>query len=310
MRTLSLAVTLLLAAAVCLGAEEAPPPGEVRVRLTDGNQVAGRVVSETEAEIEIVTPAGARMFIPRRAIESIERVAGREDIAGKEHQKAEPQLDATIPTKDAAFPDPNDSRLFFAPTGRPLRRGTGQFTDHYVLFPGLSYGLTDNLTVMGGLSLIPGVSFDEQLFYVAPKLGARISDSLALAAGYLFVRAGGEGFENGAGIGFAVATYGGPNYSLTGGYGLAHGNGEPKSILMIGGEARLSRRLFFLSENWFILDRDIRIGEQPFSAGLRICGDRLSVDLGLILVAEVLEEGFPIPWLSVSYQFGSARKRP
>ena len=33
--------------------------------------------------------------------------------------------------------DPNESRLMFAPTGRPLGKGNGYFSDHYVLFPGV-----------------------------------------------------------------------------------------------------------------------------------------------------------------------------
>jgi hypothetical protein len=41
----------------------------------------------------------------------------------------------------------------------------------------------------------------------------------------------------------------------------------------------------------------------PFSIALRLFGERLSADFGFILIGEVLQEGFPIPWLSIGYAF-------
>src|SRR5687768_16544543 len=40
----------------------------------------------------------------------------------------------------------DDTRLFLAPTGRPLRGGEGYFSDHWIFFPGLAYGVSDNFT--------------------------------------------------------------------------------------------------------------------------------------------------------------------
>ena len=285
MRTLMVAAFLVVSAvgAVCA---ETDAGGEVWIQLKDGSRVVGRIVLETDDHLEVATRSGATVRLPREAVESI-----------------------TPRSTGDRSPDPNDSRLFFAPTGRPLRKGTGQFSDHYVLFPGVSYGVTDNITLMGGISIIPGLGLDEQLVYFAPKVGGRVSDRLAVSAGYLFARVAEEGFENGAGVGFAVATMGGSDNSFTGGFGLAHSGDDVKPILMLGGQARLSRRVFFLTENWFILDSDLRLSEQPFSAGFRLCGDRLSVDFGAILVGELIEEGFPIPWVSFSYRFGSSRTK-
>jgi hypothetical protein len=47
---------------------------------------------------------------------------------------------------DGAGDDPNYSRLLFAPTGRPLKKGDGYFSDYEVLFPGLAVGLTDHVS--------------------------------------------------------------------------------------------------------------------------------------------------------------------
>jgi hypothetical protein len=59
--------------------------------------------------------------------------------------------------------DPNYSRLLFAPTGRPLRAGDGYFSDYELLFPGVAYGLTDNVTLAGGVAIVPGLGLGEQL---------------------------------------------------------------------------------------------------------------------------------------------------
>jgi hypothetical protein len=56
-----------------------------------------------------------------------------------------------------------------------------------------------------------------------------------------------------------------------------------------------------------ILHDDFRLSEQPFALGLRFLGDRLSADVGVILVGELIDEGFPVPWLSVSYHFGNKK---
>jgi hypothetical protein len=75
---------------------------------------------------------------------------------------------------------------------------------------------------------------------------------------------------------------------------------------MVGGSLRLGRRTSLLSESWLFLDRPL--SEQAFGIALRLFSDRISVDVGFVIVPEVVEEGFPIPWLSFSYQFGSAKK--
>lgn len=77
---------------------------------------------------------------------------------------AEQAPPAPGPNADAALDEPepaDDSRLLLFPTGRPLRKDTGYFSDHYLFFPGFSYGVTENisLSAVGGpdASLTAGV---------------------------------------------------------------------------------------------------------------------------------------------------------
>jgi hypothetical protein len=207
--------------------------------------------------------------------------------------------------------DPNYSRLMFAPTGRPLRKGDGYFSDYELVFPGFAVGVTDNLSLAGGVSTIPGLGLTEQLVYFSPKVGFNLSDRASVSVGGLIAGVGGDDDLGTLGIAFGVGTFGSADHSVSVGLGLARELGDPfaqtEPILMLGGQTRLSRSVALVSESWLVLDGETPLSEQPFGLALRFFGDRLSADVGVVLVGEVLEEGLPIPWLSVSYHFGSGR---
>ena len=116
------------------------------------------------------------------------------------------------------------------------------------------------------------------------------------------------GGEFSAGIAFAVGSIGEQDKSFTAGVGLGYTKEEGEEfefaehpILMLGGNIRLSNSIALVSENWFIIGEDLGLGQQPFGIAIRFFGDRIAADVGLILIGEVLEEGFPIPWLSFVY---------
>jgi hypothetical protein len=221
--------------------------------------------------------------------------------------------------------DPNDSRLMFAPTGRPLGKGNGYFSDHYVLFPGFAYGVTRNLTVAGGFSTIPGVGLQDQVFYVSATAGFVPKSNTALAVGGFLAGAAADDIGDfGVGALFGVATFGSPDRSLTIGlaavatrdeeYRTGRGGELMESrttwrfrdapVVLVGGSLRLARNLSLISESWILTGRDFRLSEQPFGFAVRFFGGRLSADVGVVLIPAVLDEGFPVPWLSFSYHFG------
>jgi hypothetical protein len=230
------------------------------------------------------------------------------------------------PDPSPAPVDSNSTRLLFAPTGRPLAQGEGYVTDHLLVFPGVSYGITRNISISGGVSVIPGLDLDEQVVYVAPKVGKQFSEDVAFSGGLLYGRAGTDEATN-LGLGYGVMTLGPPSRSLTFGAGVFRSDSERYSseyvrgvwqsqkrhviehtpLLILGGAAQVSRRIALVSENWMILDDDFDLNRQPFALGIRFLGDRLSADLGVVLVGELLDEGFPLPWVSVSYRFGRSK---
>lgn len=271
--------------------KQPPQDSLIVIELKDGTILKGNVLQKSESALLIETTSGLEVRIPFDKIESHRFV-----LQGSDEEKFERS-------------DPNYSRLMFGPTGRPLHNGEGYFSDYYIFFPGMSYGFTDNFTLMAGFSIIPGASFNEQLKFISPKIGIQSSDEFAMSVGALYITVAGE-FA--AGIAYGVATFGGINKSLTTGIGFGFSKEEGESlnwadtpILMLGGNIRLSNSIALVSENWIILDDEIGFENQPFGLALRFFGDRVAADAGFIITAEVLKHGFPVPWLSFVYNFGN-----
>ena len=257
----------------------------VSISLTDGTQLEGTITQETETHILVETLSGLEIKVPRTSIVAIK----------KRHAGA------------FSRPDPNYTRLMFAPTGRPLRRGDRYFFNHYVFFPGMAYGFTDRFGVAGGLSVIPGLGLGEQILSLAPKFGLYASGDVALSAGVLYMKVADEGA---GGMAFVVGTKGSPDKSFTCGIGLGYIAEEGEDVdfaehpvLLLGGNIRLSESMALVSENWLITGGDFKFDQQPLGLALRFLGSKIAVDAGVIIIGEVIEEGFPIPWLSFVYNF-------
>lgn len=269
--------------------ETANPDSLVRVVLTDGSTLEGTLIQENTSSLTIRTQNDLEVKIQRSNVQSITYI--RRTSGTGLYQRV----------------DPNYSRLLFAPTGRPLKKGDGYFSDYYIFFPGVAYGVTDNISVMGGFSIIPGLGLGNQLFYLAPRIGKSFSDHVALSGGTLFLSLPEVGA---AGLAFATGTYGPPGKSLTGGIAFGYSIGEADAaisgnpVFMLGGNLRLSDNLALISENWIITGDEVTLSSQPFSIALRFLGDRLAADVGFLIIGEIVKEGFPIPWLSAVYNFG------
>ena len=254
--------------------------------LKDGSRLIGRIVEIGESEIQFETSLG-KLTILRSKIRDVEVIPS-----------------SSIKNGTYWLPNPNNTRLYFGPTARNLKKGEGYFADYFFLFPGIAYGVTDNITIGGGMSIIPGIDISDQLFYFTPKIGGEISKNLNVAIGALIVTVPDsldDDVPNTAGIFYTVGTYGTPDASVTAGIGYGYVEDEfaDRPMVMVGGEKRLSRRISFVTENWMVPGVDNLI----ISYGVRFFGESLSVDLALV---NILGEDsvFPgVPYIDFVYNF-------
>jgi hypothetical protein len=256
----------------------------IRLELKDGSTLIGHLIWENETGIKIKTLSNIEIVVPA------EQIIKRAVVSGV--------------SKDGQFwpDDPNSTRLLFAPTGKSLKAGQGYFAVYEVFFPFIAYGITDYLTLSGGMTLLPGA--DNQAFYLAPKITPVQQQNLDLSAGVLYVKVPGD--YDPAGIVYGVGTYGNEQNTLTFGlgYGFAGSDFSEKPVLVIGGELRISKSIKLITENWLVPGID----EKLLSLGLRFFGERLAADFAMMYMTGTDANDFPfLPWIGFAYNFGSAK---
>lgn len=248
------------------------------ITTNDGSTFVGRVVAVRPESIEMQTSAG------------------RVTVA---FAMMKPLISIGEPGHEGWFENPNKTRLFFAPTGQMLKKGEGYFSDYELFFSGVAYGVTDNISIGGGVSLFPGVGVSDQLLYITPKIGFSPSPKMHLALGAIVSTVPGD-FSN-VGAVYGVGTAGDGDASLTGGiaYGFAGKDLTSEFAVLVGGEKRLSQRIGLVSENYFVPSS---VGTPIVSGGVRFMSEKLTVDLAL--VNSPRDPIFPgIPWVSFVYKF-------
>ena len=231
------------------------------ITLRDGSSLVGRIVAVRGDTVDF------------------EMSVGRVPIVVGDIRELKETAVGTMHDGEYWAANPNATRLFFAPSGQMLKKGEGYFADYELFFPGFAYGITDNISVGGGVSLIPA-ALDEQVYYFTPKVGMSFGDQIHVSAGLLVAGTkGGTG-----GIGYGAGTFGNGDASVTVGvgYGFAGGDIENKPVAMLGGEKRISRRVALVTENYLLPTSEDNL---VYSFGLRFIGEKLTTDLALFNVA-------------------------
>ena len=289
---------LLLAALVCACAFALPARTAAQVsdtvaasadslytiRLTDGSVIYGRVVEEAQGSVTVLTQAGVTVRLERAQIESMTLMRGR-------------LVDGQVWGED-----PHATRLFFGPTARAIPQGEGYFGAYELFFPFVSYGVTDRFTISGGTPIVPEVI--GRVFYVAPKLEVIRTPTASAAVGVLAVFAT-EEVTGSAGLLYGVGTFGGSDRALTVGatvpFYAAEGESDigDQPAFMIGGEARLTRRTKFLTENYLLPSESGGL----VSAGIRFFGERLSADFGIGAAVGDGDTACCLPLVNFVYSF-------
>jgi hypothetical protein len=250
-----------------------------QIELRDGSRLIGTVIEESDTDLVLRSLSGSDTRIEKSSILRRRTIRGR--------------------YRDGEFLplDPNQTRLFFAPTGRSLEKGQAYLASYFVVIGFLAVAVSDRLTLAGGGFLIPELV--DEFAYVAPKLTVYEKANTSAAVGVLAGFAGGET----AGVIYGVATRGYSDQALTLGlgFGFAAGDISNTPVLVLGYEGRLGRRVKFISEDYIFPNADVPV---LLSGGLRFYGDRLAADLGFVgFVGGEAGDTPVLPWLSFAYNF-------
>lgn len=259
-----------------------PDSGKIqRLTLKDGSQLVGRIVSVDSTSVRFESSLGVSTL----AIDAIESV--------KQEQRGQ------LRGGRYYFPNPNATRLVFAPTGRMLQQGEGYFSDYWIFFPGIAVGVTDRFTMGGGMSLVPEVGLDQQILYITPKLGLIQSPKLNVAVGALAASIPFDSESETAGILYGVSTWGEVDASFTAGlgYGFVNGDLADSPIIMAGGELRASPRISLVTENYLFPG-----GGTGLSGGIRFLARDISVDLAIATFHE-RNDSFWLPFLGFVWKW-------
>lgn len=269
-----LALACLLLVPATAGAQQEQVLSQVDLR--DGGSLFGQAIRSGDRVL--VIRGSDTLFLPASQVERIRSVRGR--------------------MMDGRFmrADPNETRLFFGPTGRTLPAGEAYLGVFELYLPFLAYGVTDRITLAGGAPLLIGDDLPV-VVYLAPKLQLIRSDNVTGSIGTLsfFTEEGNAGllygvmtFESSDGMGSAT---------VGGGGAYAEGDLADGGVLMLGGDLRVSRSIKLLSENYFITGDE---GVGLFSFGLRFIGEHLSADVGLAIPSEF---EIALPLVNFVYSF-------
>jgi len=268
----------------------------VTIITTAGSEIIGKIFEETDTEYQIETPAGLTVTVPKSAVFKMTEFEGL---------VKEGKLYRT---------DPNKSMYLFAPSAFPIETGNKYCRDFCVFFPSINYGVNDIISLQAGFVWVPSLKLDQIPLIGSIKATVYQEDKIGLAGGVMYVRIPDFSQDNnefdtsgGGGFLFATGTYGDRfnHGSLLIGWGYGHSDSDwelmDRPIVVLAGNFRVSNTIAILTENWF--PPDLEFGQFPFMVAGRFFGKKIAVDIGAIIILDVLREGMPIPIINFTYHF-------
>jgi hypothetical protein len=256
-----------------------------KIELLDGSIFIGNILHQDSINLFIKTASIPKIEVPIARIKSIVEIA-----------------ESNFKDGNYWFPNPHSTRYFYGPSAIGLKKGEGYYQNTLLLLNSFNVGVTDNISIGGGLELISTFALRDPLFFITPKISFKVTEHFHAGGGVLYARTP-LGLSS-IGTTFATGTYGSLNHNVTGslGWGFVSGEFNNKPIVTLSGMTRVSKRVALVTENWLIPSDDYY---GIFSYGLRFIGEKIAVDLAFINnpdIADFILIG--IPYASFTVKFG------
>ena len=258
------------------------------VTTADGNSYIGKIIEEHNDRILLETEKLGQLTLRKIDIRSIK-----------------PVNVTKIKNGVYWFENPQATRYLWSPNGYGLRRGEGYYQNVWVLFNQFSVGVSDNISLGGGL--VPLFLFAAGVTPVWLNVKGSIpvaKDKFNIGLGGLFGAILGEA-DAGFGIVYGLTTFGSrdKNLSLGLGYGYAGGDWATSPTVTISGLLRTGQRGYLLTENYYIGTAGDNL--ILLSIGGRRIINRSGLDFGLFMpVGKGVNTFIAIPWLGLTIPFG------
>lgn len=185
----------------------------------------------------------------------------------------------------AINPMPNYSTYFFANSAKMLKKKELVYTNSYFVLNGINYGLTDHLSIGGGVEIFSTLANNvPALGYFRAKIGKEFAKNFQLSTGFILF--GSSGFDETIHLAFTNATYGSNEHHIT--FGMGYNFNELGGVaLNLSYLNRFRKKAALVSENWLLsTDSDVNF----ISYGLRFFGDDFSFDAAFWNNTEVARE--------------------
>lgn len=207
--------------------------------------------------------------------------------------------------------NPQSTRYFWSPNGYGLIKGEGYYQNVWVWFNQISYGFSSNFSI--GLGLMPNFLINGPTpIWITPKFSLPlIEEKINIGGGMLLGAIASTNTEIDTknanfGIAYGVFTIGSKDANITigSGWGMASGNWAEEPVITLSAMARLTKRGYFLTENFYLpIDNQ---GLLLLSFGGRTVWSKSSLDYGLFIpFVEEMGTLIAIPWLGFVIPFGN-----
>jgi len=311
-------------------AEESPasPQLPIEISLTNGLTIKGTasqmdLISWAPGQPLLVTPDGgvAVTIVAGKIAAIVQPGVALRSTPEASAAPAPATTEANYTSPDGfSHPNPASSRYLYAPSSIPMKKGQGYVSQKYGIFSSLAYAPSDNFTMLFGTLTF----FPPAMTIFGGKAGVQVSENVHISAG-------GEIFifpidtEVLATIGFGAITLGHEDAHVTLATGYIGGEmfDEGGIPVMLGGQVRLSSSVALVTENWIVLDPQLRWNPIFIAtAAVRLLGQRsddegqgrrlrskegfpsTTWDFGLIAFSDGDEVYAPLPWVDWTWHFG------
>ena len=261
---------------------------QVKVETIDGTVLSGTILTQDDKSITIISKNIGEVKIDKDNVKSIEF-------------NTEKNKDFNTSGTFGHIDHP--SRYFFSSSAYGLKKGQKIYSNFYIFFNDINFGVTNNFTL--GVGMVPLFLFagTPSPTWVSTKLSLPIvKNKFVLSAGVSAIATLGFEDDLDAALMFSSsATIGSPsNNGTLSMYVLSNLDGDAGVAINLKGKFRISRRSFFMLETYLMGVDDLFI-DSGFSAllGLRtMFQGGINLDYGL-LTPIAFDDSVFLPFLGV-----------